>query len=163
MTATDRPGEAFALSWEKSLVLRTNIIGFRGHGSPTFAEWAFNAVENNQEMTLFEDAYVSCIDTQSFSEALFDLVEHDAFGLANVANHEVFSKKDLIEKIAEHMGQVLSRARSGSVRELNVLRADSCGLDVDKVEKILGRTLPTLDDVVAKLARIRKGTYESEY
>lgn len=149
-------GEAFALSVENSLVLRTNIIGFRGHGYPTFAEWAFDAVEQDREITLFGDSFVSCIDTDSFATVIFDLVEGNACGLFNVANHEVFSKKELILKIAACTNLKLNHACSGSVAELNVHRADSCGLDVTKAEKKLGYTLPTLSEVVARLVEKRK-------
>jgi dTDP-4-dehydrorhamnose reductase len=149
-------GEGFALSGERSLVLRTNIIGFRGHGKPTFAEWAFDAVENDRTMTLFEDSFVSCIDTASFSEALLDLTEKNAHGLFNVANHEVFSKQALIEEIAQVCGKLLTRASVGSVKQLGVRRADSCGLDVSRAEEVLGYRLPSLGKAVMRLGKRRR-------
>lgn len=148
-------GEGFALAFPDSLVLRTNIVGFRGHGKPTFAEWAFDAVERDAPMVLFEDSYVSCIDVGSFSTAIADLLAKRAAGLYNLANREVFSKKDFIEAIASRLGRRLSKAETGSVASLGVRRADSCGLDVSRAESILGRPLPGLAEVVDRLARRR--------
>lgn len=153
-------GEAFALIDEKNLVVRTNIIGFRGREKPTFAEWAFNSVETDQEMTLFEDSYVSCIDTESFADALFDLIQKKANGLFNLANHEVYSKKDLIETIAKQTGCTLTKAHIGSVKKLSVKRANSCGLDVSKAEKLLAYNLPTLNQVVQCLIEKRRSKNE---
>ncbi|MDB4434763.1 SDR family oxidoreductase [Akkermansiaceae bacterium] len=148
-------GEAFALTFDRSLVLRTNIIGFRGNKNLTMAEWAFDAVENDREVTLFEDSFVSSIDTESFAKATLDLVSLGCTGLVNLASSEVFSKRELIEMIASELGCHLTRATIGTVRDLKVERADSCGLDVRKAESILGYKLPTLQETVSRLVKIR--------
>lgn len=144
-------GEAFAAIGPTSLVLRTNIVGFRGRATKTFAEWAFDAVVHDREITLFRDAYVSTIDVRSFSGALLDMIERKESGLFNLANHDVFSKQALIECIARQLGVSLSRAKTGSVAALSVARADSCGLDVSRAERALGYELPDLDQVVCNL------------
>jgi len=145
-------GEGFAAVCPDHLVLRTNIVGFRGHEKPTFAEWAFRAVEEDAELILFHDSHVSSIDVDAFSRALLDLVDRDARGLFHLASSEVFSKQQLIEAIADALGVRLTRATSGSVHSLSVPRAESCGLDVSKAESVLGYALPDLREVVAHLA-----------
>lgn len=147
-------GEAFALNFENALVLRTNLIGLRGGPSPTFAEWAMDLAEQDQAATLFDDSFVSSIDAASFAARAFDLVAQSGVGLYNLAASEVFSKKQLIEEIARQMGRTLTRTITGSIRSLSVPRAESCGLNVTKAEKILG-PLPTLEQVVARLLEQR--------
>ncbi len=146
-------GEAFAAMCPDALVLRTNIVGFRGHGKTTFAEWAFDAVMSDAEMTLFDDAYVSSIDVGHFSHALLDLVATGQSGVFNVASSEVFSKQDFILAIARHLGVELTNVRTGSVRSLPVKRPDSCGLEVGKAEAALGYKLPGLDGVADQLVK----------
>lgn len=145
-------GEAFAATDPSALILRTNIVGFRGVGSPTFAEWVCDAIVHDAGVTLFEDSYVSSIDVTSFSRALLDLVEKNASGLFNLASSEVFSKRDFILAMARQLGVTLTRAKVGSVRSLPVKRPDSCGLNVQKVEALLGYKLPGLNDVTRQLA-----------
>ena len=144
-------GEQFALTNPNSLVLRTNIVGFKGATSPTFFEWALNAVKNQENITLFEDYFTSSISTAQFSSALLDLINKDAKGLYNVASSEVSSKKQFIEKMAEIFNLELINAKIGSVSSLNSKRADSLGLDVSKAEKLLGYKMPGLREVLEKL------------
>jgi dTDP-4-dehydrorhamnose reductase len=152
---TKYAGEAFAMTGDNNLVVRTNIIGFRGHGKPTFAEWALEVAESNKSVTLFDDAFVSSIDTYSFGKVLLDLIDKDSSGLYNLANREVFSKKALIEKIAEYAGYKLTNVKTGSVKELSIARPNSCGLDVRKAEQMLGYQLPTLNETIATLLNSR--------
>lgn len=145
-------GEAFAAIAPSALIVRTNIVGFRGVGRPTFAEWVCKAIVSDAEMTLFEDSYVSSIDVTTFSRALLDLMEKNASGLFNLASSEVFSKRDFILAMARHLGVRLTRAKTGSVSSLPVKRPDSCGLDVGRAVKLLGYKLPGLDEVTRHLA-----------
>lgn len=148
-------GEAFALTAADALVLRTNVIGFRGHGSSTFAEWAIELIENDREATLFEDSFVSSIDAATLAAVALDLSAGEERGILNVASSEVFSKKQMIEELARQMGRVLTNTTNGSVRDLPVPRAESCGLDVSRAEKALGRQLPDLQQVISNLLHQR--------
>ena len=40
-------GEQFTLTNPEALVVRTNIVGFRGKEEPTFVEWVINSLKNN--------------------------------------------------------------------------------------------------------------------
>lgn len=146
-------GEAFALSRPESLVARVNILGFRGWGSPTFIEWAIDMIMNNRKMTLFDDAYTSSIDVDNCARSLLDLIDKNAHGIYNLASSDVFSKKYLIEALANSLGQKLTKTKRGSVHSLLPSRAESLGLDVSKAEHKLGYALPTMAAVVASLVK----------
>jgi dTDP-4-dehydrorhamnose reductase len=148
---TKYAGEAFALTSPGALVLRTNIAGFRRHGSPTFAEWAIDAIRTDAPITLFDDFVTSTIDVGSFSVALFDLVEQCAAGLLNLAAHEAASKKVFVEALAARLDRSLSRAKAGSVTTLTPRRAESLALDVRRAEALLGRALPGVGHVADAL------------
>jgi dTDP-4-dehydrorhamnose reductase len=146
-------GEAMTVA-TGALVLRTNIAGLRGiPDKPTLLEWLVDTARNRKPVTLFDDAFVSTIDCTSMATAAFDLLEAGARGLYNLASRDIFSKKALLGGIAAAIGQPLDHAETGSVRSLAVRRADSLGLDVGRAEKVLGRALPGLDEVIDNLAR----------
>lgn len=145
-------GEEFARALDNSLVLRTNITGFRGWpGKPTFAEWAVDMLANRRPLKLFTDYYTSTIDAAAFSRLLFDLIEVGATGLVNLASRTVSSKQQFVSRLANAMGVHLDWAESASVRDLPIPRAESAGLDVGKAERLLGHALPTLDEVCEAL------------
>lgn len=144
-------GECFTLLLKDSLVVRTNIVGFRNDNIPTFFEWVLNSLENKDEMVLFDDYYTSSISVKQFSKALLDLLRNNACGLYNLASSEVFSKKKFIEKTAEIFNFELTNTKIGSVNQLNSKRANSLGLDVKKAEKLLGYKLPSLTEVIYQL------------
>ena len=155
---TKYAAEAFALTAPGALVARLNVIGLRGWQKPTFAEWAIEAINGDAEITLFEDSFVSSIDTGACARALFDLVDAGAGGIFNLGSRQVFSKQALIEALASAMGRKMTRAKTGTVRSLDVARAESLGLDVTKSEKLLGYRLPTLQQVATALI----GEYEGK-
>lgn len=150
-------GEAYALTHANALVLRTNIVGFRYRGAPTFVEWALGALRTGQAMTLLEDYYTSSIDVASFSSCLLDLLPKRPTGLLNLAAGEVASKAQFIKALAVAAGYDVSNCRFGSVRQMEgAPRAESLGLDVRRVEQLLGYRLPTLSEVIDNLLRHRE-------
>lgn len=145
-------GEALASTLPGSLVLRTNIAGWRGWaGRPTFVEWLFAAVEQDAALTLFDDYFTSTLDCASFARACLDLLDAGASGLLNLASSEASSKLEFAEALARRLGKVLTRCTAGSVRELTPRRAESLGLDVRAAENILGYRFPGLDQVIDAL------------
>lgn len=145
-------GEGFARALPGSLVIRTNITGFRGwSGQPTFVEWAVDAILNRRPLKLFDDFYTSTIDVDTFSRLLFELVDGEAVGLINVASRTVSNKLQFIGELATVLGVQLDWADVSSVRDLPTARAESAGLEVSKAEVLLGRPLPTLQDVCGAL------------
>ena len=145
--------ELFALKSDYALVIRTSIVGFRGWSKPTFFEWAWDVVEFDSEATLYSDAFTSSIDAYSFAELSLDLFLRGATGIYNVASREVYSKEDFIKELAKQRNKPLTRTISGSIKESSVKRGDSLGLAVNKAGKLLGVSMPSLKEVVARLIK----------
>lgn len=154
-------GEAFALTNADALVMRTNITGFRQDGPVvSFIEWIFEALESGAEFNLFPDYFASTMATRQAAPALFDLAEMNVRGVVNVACREVASKQAFVEAVARHAGLDTVRAKVVSVHDQLPGRADSVGLDVGLAERLLGRRLPTLDEVARQLAGERAASGE---
>lgn len=137
----------------KSLIIRTNILGFKDiEKSKTFLDGIICSLQTGKKISLFDDYYTSPIDVHSFSKIILDLIEKKVCGKVNVGSQEVISKKDFILKFAFSFGLDTSYCQTGSIRELTGLkRGESLGLDVSKVEGILGYNMPTIDEVIRNL------------
>ncbi len=148
-------GEQLALAWPRSLAIRTNVTGFRGWTDrPTFVEWAVASLRSGAPVELFDDYHCSTIDSGSLALAVVELVERGVRGLFNVASRDVVSKRQFVIGLAERLSLPSGHLRTGSVRALAVPRAASAGLDVGKAEAVLGRRLPSFDQVIDRLARL---------
>lgn len=151
---TKYAGEVFSLTNSNTLVIRTNIVGFRAReGQPTFIEWALHLLKEQCEMTLFTDYFTSSIATSQLAQSLFDLLSADPVGIYNIGSSEVFSKAVFIKRLAKEFGLSTDKTRLGTVRDLPSMRPDSLGLNVGKAEKLLGYKLPTMDAVIKQLKR----------
>ena len=67
--------EALARVCERALVLRVNIVGYRGWGQPTFVEWALDSLHHRKPMFLFSDYFISSLDVGSCSSWILGLIE----------------------------------------------------------------------------------------
>lgn len=147
---TKYAGECFARAYPHSIVLRTNIIGFRGNPKrPTFLEWAIGCMKRGETMTLFHDFYTSSIHVGQFASILGDILKTQPEGIYNLASSSVSSKADFLEKLSLKLFQRPLKAHRGSVRDMQgCQRAESLGLDTSRLERLLGYRMPDLDEVL---------------
>ena len=152
---TKRAGEELALAAAGALVVRTNIVGFRAIPGPTtFVEWAIDSMRRRAPVTLFDDYFTSSIDIYSFAGLLWRLIALRPSGIVNLAGGDVSTKKAFVEALASAFWLDCRNASAGSVRSIDgVRRAESCGLDCARAERMLGTAMPGLGDVVGVLAR----------
>jgi len=144
--------EQFSLTNQDSLVIRTNILGFKNSPKQmAFADWIFKSLQENTPIKLFDDYFVSSLTIKQLSQYLFDLLPFRPAGILNIASRDVFSKKQLILEINKKAGFHRTNLKTGSVLELYPRRAESLGLNVNKVESILGLSMPSFDQVVDDL------------
>lgn len=150
---TKYAGECLVRAYPYSVVLRTNILGFRGSKDrPTFLEWAIGALESGAEITAFTDFYTSPIHVQHFAKILTDILRLRPEGIYNLASSEVLSKADFLERLSRKLFQRPLAARFGSVHDMpGTRRADSLGLDTGKLEALLGYPLPNSDEVMESI------------
>jgi dTDP-4-dehydrorhamnose reductase len=143
--------EQIALEASNSLVLRTSILGYRYSGGKTFVEWILSTIKNEKSISGFVDAYTSSIDVNSFVHIVFLCIEQGLSGVYNIGTSEVYSKYNLIQEIIVRLGYPDVQLKSAKASQLSPKRANCCGLDVGKLERSLGISLPTLGMVVDKL------------
>ena len=156
---TKYAGEKFAEVYDKTLILRTNIVGFRGHPTrKTFLEWVIKSILADSEMTLFCDFFTSSISTGLFAKILRDVMQQRLVGTYNLASSAVSSKEEFIVGLSKKIFNRVPRHRQGSVKLLDgVKRADSLGLDVQAIEKALGYSMPDLEQVLYSIKKEYQG------
>lgn len=150
---TKYAAESFARTYDRSLVIRTNIVGFKNKAdNPTFVEWCIRKLSSAAPLILFDDFFTSPIDVYRFSEILLDLIEKGSTGVLNVAGKDVSSKKEFILELADALHLDNSHTKTGHIDMLEgAVRADSLGLNINKVEKILGYKMPDRYEVINNL------------
>lgn len=146
---TKKAAEAFALTSDTALVVRTNVVGLKN------LDWAFKAIEEGVVCKLYNNYVVSSIDVWAFSEALFNFVGEPNSGIINIASCESFSKENFVRKLATVMGYSLTHAESIPLPD-NANRYPDLTLDVKLAEKWLNYRLPTMNDVVNRIIKERQ-------
>ena len=145
--------EMLTLTNPNALVMRTNIVGFRGWENDTFVEWALNSLKVEEPINVFEDYYTSSIDVYNFSRILWDLINNKPNGIYNLASSEVFSKKKFIFYLAYSFNLSTSNCTPTRMNNDELRRATSLGLNTEKIENYLGYKLPTLKEVTDSLKK----------
>lgn len=142
-------GEVLSLMYENTLVLRTNIVGFRGAGKATFVEWAIKELENGSRLNLFTDYYTSSIHTIDFANILLDILGQHPVGILNLASSDVSSKKDFIIALSKALYNKEPDYTEASVQGIpGPKRATSLGLDTGRAESIVGYRMPGLEETI---------------
>lgn len=158
---TKYAGECFVKTYRNSLILRTNIVGFKGDVMcPTFLEWLLNTMKEKKPMVLFDDFFTSSLHTEQFSHILIKLLALRPTGIFNLASSTVSSKEEFACAIGKKVFHHIPVYERGSVRALSTQRADSLGLSTKKIERVLGCQMPSLDEVADSIFRAyRQGAY----
>ena len=136
----------------EALVIRTNIVGFRGDAKrPTFVEWLINCLVNRKPLNLFSDFYTSSIDVDSFVRFCMDPVLLSASGIYNIASSSHVSKLKFSQLLAHQLEISLDWHTEASVLDLRPRRSRFLGLDCNKVESLLNTSMPSPSQVIANL------------
>ena len=143
--------EAFALAHPGALVLRTSFLGARRKQHESIINWGINSLLRKDKIELFSDAWTSSVDVETFSSCAIRLfIDKNQRGLLNLGASEVYSKEQLIRKLADILGIDHTDCPSGSVKQLSN-RANCLGLDIGKAQELLDDSLPDLEGVCQNL------------
>lgn len=153
--ATKLAGErAVLLHGAGALVVRTNIVGFRGlRNKPTFAEWLCRSLRDRSHMILADDFITSSIHVGALAPLLERAAQLNISGLYHIATGDSLSKFAFGRRLARNLRLDFSATRRGRLSDLNLRpeRPAYLALSVDKARRVLGR-LPRTNDTVRRLA-----------
>lgn len=139
--------------YSNSLIVRTNIIGFRLNHKDSFFEWLIKSLEKEEIISLYENYLTSPISVNQLSNILLLAKNNSLTGIYNIASSEVISKYDFGLKAACKFGYNVEK-----IQKLNIInnakelsRALTLGLDISKIENKLNVNMPTIDEVLDSL------------
>ncbi len=147
-------GEQMSMLWDKTIVLRTNIVGFRNRKKDTFLEWVIKEINSERKITLFTDFYTSSMHVNDFAIVLCDLLKIKPNGIYNLASSEINNKKDFVLALCKGLFNRIPNYNEGTVKKINgAPRGDSLGLDTGKIESLLGYKMPTLEQTIESIKK----------
>jgi len=138
---------------ESSLIVRTNIIGFRNNDTESFFEWLLNSLIQNNIINMYTNFFTSPISIRQLSKILIKCFHKNLAGIYNISSSEVISKYSFGVKTAEKFGlsaecikQSILTNKTGYIQ-----RAFTLGLDTSKISTALGMKMPTINETLVSL------------
>ena len=146
-----------------SLIVRTNIIGFRGNETKSFFEWLIEALKKSKDIKLYTNFFTSPISVNELGKILLECYTKKLFGIYNIGSTEVINKHEFGIKVAEKFNfsiKNIEKSKLTNISESKLNRALTLGLDVSKIENALEIKMPTINQTITSLNKEYKEKYE---
>jgi dTDP-4-dehydrorhamnose reductase len=129
-----------------TLVIRTNFFGNGTNYRQSFSDTILEALQNNQEIELFNDVFFTPILIDELVKKVHQLISIKATGIFNVVGNERLSKYEFGLQLAKVFGlnNTLIKPISISDRQGLVARPRDMSLSNVKLRRILKQNLPSL-------------------
>lgn len=136
-----------------SLIVRTNIIGFRKNGIDSFFEWLLNSIKKEIPVNLYPNYFTSPISVGELSNILLLCYKKKLTGIYNISSQEITDKYSFGLKTADKFGYSTQRITNKPLQnsEFKIQRALTLGLDISKIEEALKIKMPTIDETLNTL------------
>lgn len=134
-------GDAYALSYENSIVVRTSgVFGY----NKNFPLFVLNRLRENEPVTAIK-GYYSPIHAKNLAESIKHLLAFEFRGVINIAGERI-SRYDFAVSIAEkfNLGKALV-SENQSIANMNATRPFDSSLDISKAKGILGFDFQSLE------------------
>lgn len=135
-----------------ALVARVNFYGWSPSGERSLAEFFFNNLIHGHTVPGFTDTVVSTMFVDLLVDALADLSASGANGVVNVVSSEAICKFEFGRLLAVRFGfdpELVVPATSAEY--LKVSRGSQMSLDTTRVERLLGRQMPSQKEGIERL------------
>ena len=148
---TKAAAEQIALKNPRHLVVRTSINGGISHtGNRGFNEQLRVALQTGQGMTLFTDEFRSPIPAVETARAVWELAQKNCAGIYHIAGAKKLSRWQIGELLLKRWPEIKTKIKPGSAGDFpGPPRARDTSLDISKVQKVLSRPLPGLNEWLA--------------
>ena len=133
-----------AATTDNHLIVRTNFYGWSSGRKPTFAEWLYGALEQQQPITLFDDFFFTPIYVVDFVERLEALMRSTHRGIFHLCGRDRVSKNDFGLRLATMAGLPVRQVRRGSLKDapLAAPRPRDMSLDSGRFCRLTGLDVP---------------------
>ena len=138
-----------------SLILRVNFFGLGGASRRGFADWVVESCAARLSITLFRDVFFNPLHADTLADLVVELIERGETGTYNLgASGEGLSKGAFILALARRLGLSTEACREGSRHDVALAapRPSDTRMATARIEALLGRGLPTLEQGIEHLA-----------
>jgi dTDP-4-dehydrorhamnose reductase len=152
--ASKLAGEAHVLEHKGGIVARTSFFGrSRTPGRMSLSDFVAENLAADRPINLFTDILFSPLHAATLASVLVEMVHKNLAGVFNIASRSGMSKADFGLGVAKHLGLQTSTATlaTSAVIPGRAPRPSDLRMDPTKLEKALGRSMPTLAEEIAKL------------
>ena len=149
-------GEKACHIHENLTVLRINFVGRNPCNKQSFSDWLVNAFNSELEINLFDDVFFNPLTIDELCIQIQNTIQQKIKGTFNLGCRGGLSKAQFALKLAKVLGFENLDFKLISIKEASFLKAPrplDMRMEVKKYEKAFGVTLPTIETVMAALAK----------
>lgn len=147
-------GEEFALTHPNALVLRINLFGpSLTPGRQSLSDFYQKSFTEKTPIGLFEDSYFSPLHMGTIGEMICESAKNGYTGLYNMGSRAGMSKANFARALAAHFDLDVSCASPAKSSDIpsRAVRPKDMRMDVTRIERLLGRAMPALNEEIKKL------------
>lgn len=145
-------GELIVLQYDKSLIVRTNLIGIHPKitRNKNFAEWLVRSLKRDKDITLFTDVFINPLSNWTLSLLLMKIMQKDLkVQTIHIGSKDYLSKaaigKLFLLHFKNYKGHIHYRKLANSG---NIVRSKNMWLNTDLAQKKLKLSLPSIKEEV---------------
>ncbi len=145
----------------EAIVARVNLFGWSMSGERSLAEFFINNLQAGRQIKGFTDVFFCPLLVNDLAQVLLEMLALDLHGIYHVFSSECVSKFEFGMRIARRFGLDENLIFPSSVDQAGLAAARSQNLHMrsDKIQAILGYTLPGIQDGIDKFYEL----YHSDY
>ena len=138
-----------------ALIARVTFYGCSLSGTRSLVEFFINALSGAHPINGFDDVFFKPLDAWHLGRLLIEMAERSLQGLYHVLSSEVLSKYAFGVAVAQKFGYDPSLITPISLAnaDLRAKRSPNLDLSVEKIERDLGRKMPTQGECLAAFHR----------
>lgn len=131
-----------------ALILRTNFYGRNFKQKLSLAEWMLKKLARRERLPAFADVRFNPLLANHLGRIILDLIAHGAKGVFHAAARNECSKCEFAVLIADVFGFDADDVMPASVDDFgfNAHRPKNTTLAVDKISRVLGREMPSVEE-----------------
>ncbi len=146
----------------QALVFRTNFFGWSQSGEKGILDFFARGIETGTAVTGFSDYIVSSMYMGDLFELLVEAVRKEATGLIHLTSSTPLSKYDFGVAVAQALRGDVSLVHQGLLADQTMLgnRGHNLGLSVTKLNELLGHSIPSTIQGIARALAERKAVMD---
>jgi dTDP-4-dehydrorhamnose reductase len=137
-----------------ALTIRSYFYGYSPAGTRSLLEWVLVRAQSGNEVPGFTDSYFSPTSVNDFADALEVAIANNTSGLLHLGSSDRISKYEFAKIVMKTYDCDMSLLKPITVDDVG-LKADrprDTSLDVSLLEKIWGKSAPTVADGLSRIA-----------